>query len=233
MKKTFLTLFIMLALSVAARGEEGKQLSEIVDKVQSKYEKIVEFHAKFAQESAVRALDKVQKAEGEVWFKKPGKMRWNYYEPKKEEYVSDGKTLWFYSHEERQVVESSLGEVTGTNTTTTFLSGLGNLKEQFDARFSDGNLSDDNGYYLIDLLPKGEDEGFNKVTIAVDPQNMIVRNFYLYDPFGNLTTIKLQDIETDKTIPDSLFQLKVAEGTEVIKVPQLPNQQLKNDTNSK
>jgi outer membrane lipoprotein carrier protein len=225
LRNKFLSFFITLALSIPVFGQGNNKLDEIVDQIQAKYEKIDDFHAKFTQESTVRALDKIQEAQGEVWFKKPGKMRWNYYKPKREEYVSDGNTLWFYNHEEKQVIESSLEEVTDTNTTTTFLSGLGNLKKQFNARFSDdGSLLSDNGYYMIDLMPKEDDEGYNKVTIAVDKKDMIVRNLYLYDPFGNLTKVKLEDIEINEEISDSLFKLKVPKGTEVIKVPSPPDQ---------
>ena len=223
--KNILLTFFLITLSVTALGQGNKELNEIIDKVQAKYEKINEFHAKFTQESTVKALDQVQEAEGEVWLKKPGKMRWNYYKPTKEEYVSDGSTLWFYNHEEKQIIESTLQDLTDTNTTTTFLSGLGDIGEQFDAGFSNGSLSNDNNYYMIDLLPKGDEEGYNKVTIAVDKGNMLVRNFYLYDPFGNLTKVELKDIEINKGIPDSMFQLKVPKGTELIKVPSKPNQQ--------
>lgn len=223
--KNILLTFFLITLSATALGQGNKELNEIIDKVQAKYEKINEFHAKFTQESTVKALDQVQEAEGEVWLKKPGKMRWNYYKPTKEEYVSDGSTLWFYNHEEKQIIESTLQDLTDTNTTTTFLSGLGDIGEQFDAGFSNGSLSNDNNYYMIDLLPKGDEEGYNKVTIAVDKGNMLVRNFYLYDPFGNLTKVELKDIEINKGIPDSMFQLKVPKGTELIKVPSKPNQQ--------
>ncbi|HEX3035587.1 MAG TPA: outer membrane lipoprotein chaperone LolA [Thermodesulfobacteriota bacterium] len=225
MKSIFFTFFIVIVLSASALGQENKELDVIINKVQAKYEKINEFHAKFTQESTVKALDQVQEAEGEVWLKKPGKMRWNYYEPTKEEYVSDGSTLWFYNHEEKQIIESTLQDVTDTNTATTFLSGLGDIEEQFNPRFSNGSLSNDNNYYMIDLIPIGDDEGYNKVTIAVDKESMLVRNFYLYDPFGNLTKVELQDIEINKGIPDSLFTLKVPKGTELIKVPSKPNQQ--------
>ncbi len=225
MKNIFLIFSLVISLSATALGQEDKKLSEIIGKVQEKYEKINEFHAKFIQESTVKALDQVQEAEGEVWLKKPGKMRWNYYEPTKEEYVSDGSTLWFYNHEEKQVIESTLQDITDTSSATTFLSGLGDIGEQFDVRFSNGSLPNENNYYLIDLLPKGDEEGYNKVTIAVDKESMLVKNFYLYDPFGNLTKVELEDIEINKDIPDSLFQLKVPKGTELIKVPSRSSQQ--------
>ncbi|HLE25154.1 MAG TPA: outer-membrane lipoprotein carrier protein LolA, partial [Thermodesulfobacteriota bacterium] len=110
-------------------------------------------------------------------------------------------------------------KVMDTPTTTTFLSGLGNIKEQFDAKFSSEKQFDDNGNYLIDLMPKGKGEEYNMVTIAVDKKGMIVKDIFLYDPFGNLTKVSLKGIEINKGVPDSLFRFKVPKGTEVIEAP--------------
>jgi outer membrane lipoprotein carrier protein len=198
---------------------QADELETAVDGIQNNYEEITDFHADFTQEATVKALDKVQKADGEVWFKKPGKMRWNYYTPVKDEIVSDGKTLWFYNVEEKQVIESPLAQVSETETTTTLLSGLGNIKKLFDASFSESGKSDKNGNYMVDLKPKTGEEDYNKVTVAVDKDSMIVNTIYLYDPFGNLTKITLNDIEIDKGVSDSLFSFVVPSGVEVVRPP--------------
>ena len=200
-------LFAVLALPNMAWVENTRDLDSVLTQVQDKYEDMNDFHSDFTQEATVRSLKQVQKAEGEVWFKKPGKMRWNYYRPNKDVIVSDGRTMWFYNHEEKQVIESPMTEVVDTPTTTTFLSGLGNIKTQFNARFSQANFPDEDGNYLIDLTPKEntEEEDYNKVTISVD-KTMLVKTIYLYDPFGNLTKVRLENIEINKGVPDSLIK---------------------------
>lgn len=210
----------IVAIPSIAWVENKNDLDSVLTQIQNNYEKINDFHSEFTQEATVRSLNQVQKAEGEVWFKKPGKMRWNYYSPDKDVIVSDGSTIWFYNQEEKQVIESRLTEVVDTPTTTTFLSGLGNIKKQFDARFSETSFPDENGNYLIDLTPKedGGGEEYNKVTIAVD-KSMLVKTIYLYDPFGNLTKVKLEDIEINKGVSDSLFKFETPKGAEVIKAP--------------
>lgn len=219
MKKVIIVVLGMFLFTTAAFSQQSDDLDTVVDKIQNKYEKIKDFHADFTQEANVKALNKVQKAEGEVWFKKPGMMRWNYYEPAKDEIVSDGKTLWYYNEEEKQVIQSSLNQVSETETTTTLLSGLGNIKELFKASFSESKEFETNGNYLIDLQPKEDEENYNKVTVSVDKDSMIVNTIYLYDPFGNLTKVTLEDIELDGGVSDSLFSFKVPEGVEVIKPP--------------
>lgn len=218
------TLVILLFLtSILSRtqllAKENESLDAVLNQIQEKYEKIEDFSSKFTQEATVKALNKVQRAQGEVWFKKPGKMRWNYSRPTKDEIVSDGTTIWFYNEEEQQVIESPLSEVIDTPTTTTLISGLGNLKNLFDANFSKDNPANENNTYFIDLVPKENTEEYNSVTIAVDKHSMLVNTIYLYDPFGNLTTVKLNDMQINKGTPDSLFIFKAPKGAEITKVP--------------
>jgi len=197
----------------------AEEIEIVVDKIQNKYEEITDFHAKFTQEATVKALDKVQKSEGEVWFKKPGKMRWNYYSPEKDEIVSDGRTLWFYDVAEKQVIESPLAQVSDTQNTTSLLSGLGNIKEVFDASFADQTDLTGNGNYMLELKPKTGEEQYNKAIVAFDQNTMVVNSIYLYDPFGNLTTISLSNIEIDKGVQDSLFRFTVPNGVEIVRPP--------------
>jgi outer membrane lipoprotein carrier protein len=215
---SYIVIAILLSLTYAY-SSVAEELEIVVDRIQKKYEEITDFHAKFTQEATVKALDKVQKSEGEVWFKKPGKMRWNYYTPEKDEIVSDGRTLWFYDVAEKQVIESPLAQVSDTQNTTSLLSGLGNIKEVFDASFADATELTSNGNYMLELKPKTGEEQYNKAIVAFDKDTMVVNSIYLYDPFGNLTTISLKDIEIDKGVQDSLFSFTVPSGVEVIRPP--------------
>jgi outer membrane lipoprotein carrier protein len=219
LKKIIILILGFLLSSTAAYSGQNESISTVVDKIQKKYEEIEDFHADFTQEAMVKALNKVQKSDGEVWFKKPGMMRWNYYEPFKDQIVSDGRTLWFYNAEDKQVIESPLDQVSDTKTTSTLLSGLGKIKLLYNTAFSDSKEFESDGNYLIDLRPKEEGEEYNKVTLSINKNTMLVDTLYLYDPFGNLTKVILKDIEIDKGVSDSLFNFAVPSGVEVIKPP--------------
>jgi outer membrane lipoprotein carrier protein len=137
MSKKIFTLLLILFVSAVQASAQDKNLDSVIDGIQKKYEQINNFQALFTQTSEVKALNKTQNAQGEVWFKKPGKMRWNYNTPNKDQIVSDGNTLWFYDEDEEQVIETPLGQVSETQSTTTLLSGLGNIKELFNASFAE------------------------------------------------------------------------------------------------
>ena len=136
MKKIILVVLGLLFTSTAGFSAQDESIDVVVDKIQKKYEEIEDFHADFTQEATVKALNTVQKSDGEVWFKKPGKMRWNYYEPYKDEIVSDGRTLWFYNEEEKQVIESPLIRSLRLRLHPHCSRGSGKLKELYKTSFS-------------------------------------------------------------------------------------------------
>lgn len=218
-------IVVLFSFSITASAESlsvsAPSIDVVVDNVQKRYENTKEFHATFEQTAPIRALGTEQKARGEVWFKKPGMMRWNYYYPHKDEIVSDGSTFWYFYSEEKQVIQSKIDDVVETPGTTTFLQGLGTIKKQFKAKFSESGATDNKGYYVIDLEPRDTDsDEVNKFTIVVDPKEWIVSKLYLFDPFDNKTTIHFNDIEINKGISNKLFTFKVPKGVEVITPPQ-------------
>src|SRR5947209_18376646 len=99
----FGTVFALAALTAVAAAQEKKPevAATVVARVQKYYDATKDLRAKFEQqlESPSRAPSK---ASGDVWLKKPGKMRWDYAKPEKKVIVSDGATLWFYDPEDEQ-----------------------------------------------------------------------------------------------------------------------------------
>lgn len=217
-----LTVTFLLLFGQFAYSEQSTKVDFIVDKLQKKYEGINDFHADFVQEAEVRALNKTQKAFGEVWFKKPGKMRWNYYSPTKDTIVSDGTNLWYYIENENQVLESNLKDLNGGDTSsTTLLSGLGKISELFKVKLINDPALQSNTGYLLELIPVDvdEDEIKNKILINVNKSDSLVSTIYLFDPFGNQTKVSLIKTQTNKKIPDKLFNFKTPKGAEIVKLP--------------
>ena len=210
-----------LPLSAPANGT-ASTLDELLGRIERKYDAIETFHATFVQSSVIRALDKVERATGEVWFKKPYKMRWNYYTPFRDQIVSDGDNFWYYNHQERQVVLSSLGDVLKRRTTTTLLQGLQRARERFTYRFPSRGSRDKDGNWLIELEPRdreGDGDEVNRFVIAAAPSDWVVRKIYLYDPFGNETVIEFDAIEINGKVRDSTFKFEPPRGVEIIRAP--------------
>ena len=181
MKIGFHCLIFLLAVSFFPwlAGGQGISLEGILDKVQNQYDIHKDFKAQFFQESLIKSLGKKQKAEGKVYFKKPGKMRWIYTDPYKQEIISDGQTLWTYRPADKQVVVAKMAQAFQSQTPTTFLAGLGNLKRDFQARFGEEPSPGKN--YLLEMTPLEAHGSLEKLFLQVDEKTFNILRAQIRD----------------------------------------------------
>lgn len=198
------TVFIPLILS-------AETLEDIINKVQENYENTTDLEANFTQESLIKTMDKIEKSEGKVYIKRPGKMRWDYKKPKRQEIVIDDGIIWMYQPEQNQVLKAPFSESPQNRTPVSFLYGVGRLKDDFEIKLSRGSKN-----YILGLTPKGMKGNIEKIFLEVDSKEFNIISFSLFDIYGNKTTITFKDIKVNKGLKDSIFHFKVPEGVRVI-----------------
>lgn len=204
---------------------------------------IYDFQADFFQESQIASLDRVQRGRGEVSFKfqrvriadAPLAMfRWEYREPTIQEIVSDGRTMWVYQPDNRQVIESDISQISRhqSDNPVTFLSGLGNLSRDFNIRWGAPN-TDREGNYILDLQPRRVSQLIHTLQIVVDRD--AVRDYVdsnrtgeifpilattVNDPNGNRTTIEFHAIRVNRNLSERFFHFNRPAGVEVVRPTQ-------------
>lgn len=199
----------------------AQTIEEIADKVQENYENTHDLEATFIQESLIKMMDTIEKADGKVYIKKPGMIRWDYRRPKKQEIVIDGKTLWIYRPEEREVIKAPFSEAPQNITQATFLYGVGKLKDYFEISLSNPPtfplVKSGNGRIItLELIPKGVKGNIEKIFLGVDLTDYTIRGFSLFDIYGNKTTITFKNIKINKGLKDSIFHLTIPKGVKII-----------------
>lgn len=194
-------------------------LDEVIAKVQTQYEIRQDFKARFIQETTVKSLGRKQQSEGMVYFKKPGKMRWIYQKPTPQEIISDGKTLWNYRPEDRQVVVAPMEQAFQSKTPTTFLAGIGHLKKDFQARFVEDPSA--GAHYGLELTPHEPQGNLEKLFLRVDKKDFKILQARIQDLMGNITQISFSQIQFDNNLSDSLFTFTPPAGVEIFKMPGL------------
>ena len=85
-----LALVVLVSLPGAARAQE---LDQVVAGLEETYGKIKDLRAEFSQVANNKSLGQDIKADGIVYLKKGGKLRWEYKTPAPQEIVSDGTSL--------------------------------------------------------------------------------------------------------------------------------------------
>lgn len=209
-------LLLILLWPYLAQGQV-LSLEEVVAKIQDQYEKNQDFQANFHQESFLKSLGRKQEAEGKVYFKKPGKMRWIYQKPTKQEIISDGQNLWNYRPEEKQVIVSPMSQAFQSKAPQTFLAGLGNLKKDFQARFlKDPSLGSN---YSLEFIPIEDQGSLEKLLLMVEKGSFKIIQAKIQDAMGNVTTISFSKVNFNNKLADSLFHFTPPPGVEVFKMP--------------
>jgi outer membrane lipoprotein carrier protein len=208
----------ILAIAWPAAGwGQTLPLDEVLGKIQEQYEKNADFKADFGQEAVIKSLGKKQQAEGIVYFKKPGKMHWMYHKPTKQQVISDGKNLWNYQPENKQVIVTRVAQAFQSKTPSTFLAGLGNLKKDFQARFVKDPAPGSN--YALELTPLETQGGVEKLFLLADPKSFHILQARIQDAMGNTTQISFSKITFNNNLADSLFTFTAPKGVEVFTMP--------------
>src|SRR5256886_14473714 len=104
MRNALILVVVCLALGVAS-AVPAQTLEDVVRDVETAYGRMTDLRAEFTQTAFNKSLNQTIPAQGTVYLKKGGKLRWEYTEPTPQEIVSDGKKLWVYTprSEERRV----------------------------------------------------------------------------------------------------------------------------------
>ncbi len=178
------------AVRAAARAADVT-LDQAVDGVQRFYEQVTDFRATFRQEVQRKSLPRKRVHRGKVFFKKPGMMRWDYTQPERVLYVSDGEVLWSYQPEDRLVYKMGVKDSELYNALK-FLFGQGNLRKEFDLEL----LPPDTKANLVRLAltPKHKQSNYKRLVLAVDPARFEIRETELVDPLDNVSRIQFKDL---------------------------------------
>ncbi len=191
------------------------KVAEVVRKLQARYEATKDFTADFSQTVEAATLGKPLQSTGQVFFKRPGRMRWEFAEPEKQTIVADGKLLWVYQPEHHQVLKTPFRAAFQSATPISFLLGVGQLKDDFDATLLSSDSSD---AIRLKLVPKHEHE-IGVLVLDVGPQTYDIIAAEVTDPLGNVTRLAFSNLRRDVGLDDSKFTFDVPPGTDVVEPP--------------
>lgn len=196
----------------AAPSKLPAELGRRVDGIQKRYENLVDFRARFVQESRLQAASGARTAKGEVFFQKPGRMRWRYESPDPQDIlIRDGK-FWQYVPADNQVV---IQRMDTSRVEYAFLTGLGELTSQFDIRWARPRRRPGSPLDYLALTPKDKEATFAEVLIGVDDKQRILVT-EVTDFLGNVTVLRFEGLEDNVGVGKERFQWENPAGADVI-----------------
>jgi len=203
-------------VAVAASPVAAQTLEDVVRDVESAYSRMTDLRADFTQTAFNKSLNQTIPAEGAVYLKRGGKLRWEYREPTPQEIVSDGKKLWVYTPALNQVNVGDAPEALA-GPAGSFLAGLGRLREQFNVRFlNPAQPRDAEGHWVLDLTPKHPLPTLARLVLAVEGKAWEVRRAVVYDQFENTVTMRFTKVAINSSLPDRLFTFVAPKGVATV-----------------
>ena len=185
----------------------------VVAEVQKRYDAAGDFRARFTQTLTNPGLGRKTNSAGEVMFKKPGRMRWDYTAPEKKEFVSDGRRIYSYIPADKQVILSTVPPDDEATTAVLFLAGKGNLTRDFKVSYAEGGGADT---WTLRLDPKQKQREYDWLVLQVDRASLQIRGLTAADQEGGRSTFTFTNYRENAGIADSVFVFKIPKGTDVI-----------------
>ena len=215
MRNAVALLFACLAL-VTPSAVPAETLEDVVRDLEATYSLVMDLRAEFTQTAFNKSLNQTIPAQGTVYLKKGGRLRWEYTEPTPQEIVSDGRKLWVYTPALNQVNVGDAPEALA-GPAGSFLAGLGRLRAEFGVRFlNPAQPKDDGGNWVLDLTPKQPLPTLARLILAVDAKTWELRTAVVYDQFENTVTMRFAKVAINSSLPDQLFTFVTPKGVATV-----------------
>lgn len=206
----FACLLILCATYLPVSADAA--LDELVTKMQKKYETLESFKAGFTQTYQSKRFSDRLVEKGVVYFHKGGLMKWEYSEPEKKLFLSDGQFYMYYVAEDKQLVKVPMQENDDQHSPALFLAGRGNFQRDFRPEWSDPRP----GSHLIKMIPLKPQPDFAYLIIDVNPVNGLIERLLVIDEYDNRTEYNFQQIQENPNLPSNFFAFQPPPGTDII-----------------
>ncbi|OGW91644.1 MAG: hypothetical protein A3K11_12770 [Nitrospirae bacterium RIFCSPLOWO2_12_FULL_63_8] len=215
------------ALAAGDQSQEkgSKEVREVVKKIQARYEQTKDLQAEFRQVTTIEGFATPLTSSGNLFIKKPGKLRWDYREPDVQEIYVNGNDLMMYVPQHKQVLVGKLTQMSASQAPLQLLQGAAKLDEHFEAQATPGGERGEGGIPLVTLIPKeaGPESVKTVVRIVVEaqPKTYFIKTVSIHEVSGNVATFQFSNLQPNTGLKGTLFEFAVPPGVEVVKAPAL------------
>jgi outer membrane lipoprotein carrier protein len=232
MKRRWPAVLLSLLFASSAFGADGsgdikaiKEVRDVVKQIQARYEKTKDLQADFIQKTRIEGFERPVISSGRVYLKKPGRLRWDYLDPAREEIYVNRDDVRVYVPEHKQVLVGKLTQMAASQAPLKLLQGAARLDESFDVEPTPGNERGIEGVRLITLFPKAKERessrNLQRIVVEVFPKTYFLRTVSLHEISGNVATFEFSELKPNLGLGDEVFDFKVPPDVEVVKAPVL------------
>lgn len=215
-------IFTFTRTVVSKEVPAAKNLDEVLTEMEKVNSAFKTLKADVVYTRTITLLDATEVSRGEMSYKKPKRLYLEFFPPRDEVNIVDGKYIWVYHPKEKQVEKYEMDKSKQSSQSLSFFEfGYG---ESVDAAKKNYKISlletKDNGEklsYLLDLLPNDPKSQYSDIRLWVEEGFWLPGRIELYESDGEVVNvIELKNIRLNKGMSDKLFVFDVPRGVEVI-----------------
>jgi len=209
---------LLLSALFVGPAEAGEQRAEpekvVLQQLSKAYAKVDSFEADFAQTSSGMSYAQPMVQIGRLYVQRPHKMHWDFREPTRQQYISDGSTFWWVDHSAKTTtvyrkMDSVLSHFFD------LLTGLSGATENFKVSLESGEFTRP-GASTLKLVPRKDGAGLGTLYVHISEESSLVVAVTNVTPFGDTTLLELGEMKLNEKQEQAHFQWTKTEGFKLI-----------------
>ena len=186
----------------------------VAARVDQRYDHMRTLEATFTETYRGAGISRTES--GTLFMKKPGRMRWDYNQPRPKLFLTDGQTAWFYVPGEKQVRRTPVKQLDDLRSPLRYMLGKTKLEKELDGL----SLAPDQkplipGNAVLRGVPKGMGDRIEETLLEVAPDGLIAR-ILVEERDGSTTEFRFLQQKENVELPDGKFRFVPPPGTEVV-----------------
>jgi len=183
--------------------------------VEDRYNRTQTLQLSFTESYQQGARTRVEK--GDLFLRKPGRMRWQYTAPAGKLFVSDGKFIYSYTPQDNRAEKMKFKETDDMRAPLAFL--LGHL--DFNKDFREFRAHAEDGGVFVTAIPRSDKLPYSEVSFLVAPEYTI-RRLEVKNQDNSVLRFAFENEKQNPPLQDSLFHFIPPPGVEYVDASNQP-----------
>lgn len=177
--------------------------------IEDHYNRAQTLSLSFVETSKIQGRQRTEK--GDLFLRKPGRMRWQYTAPAGKLFISDGKFVYSYTPQDNRAEKMKMKETDDMRAPLAFL--LGRL--EFNKDFREFRSHPEDGGIYITAIPKSDKLPYTEVSFLAGP-DFVIRKLEVKGQDNSLLQFVFDNEKPNPAIPDTLFRFTPPPGAEYV-----------------
>lgn len=218
--RRYRVLFLLAAAAAcigpaaAPAGDNLPPADYVLKEVEKRYT-ASQFAADFLQESTIKTMEITDFANGRLYVRYPGMMRWEYEKPERQVIITDGGKLWIYRPQDNLVMVGNAPVFFRDGKGASFLSDISLVRKKFKIALA---RAESEYLYELKLTPVERTLNISEIRLYVTPRSYHIARIVTLNDYGDDTRIDLINPQFAVNLEPSLFSFDIPPGADVQKI---------------